>query len=88
MSQPFTTRSEAAKPPRVLVELMARHAYEAGRPKESGRPEWEQTTAEWREAMHREMSAAILAAEGAGYRLSMWIPGTCHRRPAAGGARG
>lgn len=69
MSQPFTTRAQAAAPPIHLVRLMATAAYEAGRPKGSGRPEFEKTTQEWQDVMFREMTAAILAAEAAGYRV-------------------
>ena len=71
MSEPaFITRDELTAP-RHLVELMARTAYETGRPKGSGRPEWERTTPEWRKAMHREMAAALKAAQDAGYTLTM-----------------
>lgn len=70
MSEPsYTTRAQASAPPAHLVRLMATAAYEAGRPKESGRPEFENTTTEWQDAMCREMSAALVAAEVAGYRI-------------------
>lgn len=67
MSQPFTTRAEASAPPAYLVRLMAKAAYEAGRPKGSGRPEFDATTTEWQAAMCREMTAAIVAGVTAGY---------------------
>lgn len=69
MSQPYLTRAEAEAPPAHILRIMAKAAYEAGRPKGSGRPEYENTTPEWQAAMMREMSAAIRALEAAGYTI-------------------
>lgn len=66
---PYVTRDQAALPD-DLVELMARAAYEAGRPVGSGRPDWPRCTPEWREAATREMRDALAAAIAAG-RLSV-----------------
>lgn len=69
VSQAFTTRAEAAAPPVHLVETMAQAFYEAGRPKGSSRPAWDGCEEAWRAACRREMAAAIVAAEAAGYRI-------------------
>lgn len=59
-----------ARVPADLVELMARANYEASRPPGSGRPDWNRCEDAWRAACRREMAAALVAAEAAGYRLS------------------
>ena len=59
----------AANDPQLL-RAMARAHYEAGRPKGSSRPPFEGTTTEWQDSAHREMAAAIRAAEGAGWNFS------------------
>lgn len=56
-------------PPVHLRQVMARAAYEAGRPPGSSRPAFDNTTPEWQAAMDREMLAALKAAEAAGYRI-------------------
>jgi hypothetical protein len=69
MSQAFTTRAEAAAPAAFLVRLMASAAYERGS-SGSSRPPFDQTEQAWQEAACREMAAAILAAEAAGYVIT------------------
>lgn len=57
------------EPSAELVELMAVAAYEASRPNGSSRPPWAECTDHWRDAGRREISAALRAAERAGYRI-------------------
>lgn len=71
MSQPaFTTRAQAEAPPARLLLVMTRAAYESTRLPGSSRPPFEEATAEWRDAMNREMTAAIRAAEAEGYTIT------------------
>lgn len=69
MSALATANATARLDPR-LVELMTEAAYEASRPAGSSRPPWRETHREWQEAARREMAAAIVAAERAGFRIS------------------
>lgn len=54
----------------TLAALMAAAAYEASRPTGSTRPPWSGTLPEWRAGAVREMGAALMAADRAGYRIS------------------
>lgn len=60
--------SEAPDPRLLLV--MTRAAYESTRLPGSSRPPFGETTAEWRDAMNREMTAALRAAEAEGWEFS------------------
>lgn len=66
----YTTRDQAARPPAHLVRVMCRAAYESARTAGSTRPAFEDTLPEWQDAMEREMTAALQAAEAAGYRIT------------------
>jgi hypothetical protein len=63
----FTTRAEAAAPPKHLVEVMSEAAYTAT--KAPSFPGWPDVGQSYRDDMHRSMVAAIRAAEAAGYRV-------------------
>lgn len=67
MSQPFTTRSEAAGPPKHLLEVMSAAAYAATRTPSF--PAWREVGDSYRRDMHKSMVAALEAAEAAGYRV-------------------
>lgn len=63
----YTTRAEAAGPPKHLLEVMSEHAYEATRTPSF--PAWREVSESYRRDVHKSMSAALQAAEAAGYRM-------------------
>lgn len=70
MSQPFTTRAQAAEyqglDPRV-IEAMCERAYEAGKASPSSLPPWKAVNPSYQAAIRREIVAAVKYAETAGY---------------------
>jgi len=67
MTQPFTTRAEAAAMPTALIETMAAAAYESTRTPSF--PAWPEVGENYRRDMHKSISAALQAAEAAGWRI-------------------
>lgn len=70
MSDPaFTTRDQAEAPPARLLRVLCRAYYEADRSPGSSRPPFDETCAQWQDAMHKAMTAAIRAGEADGWRI-------------------